>query len=87
MFTATLFLLPLLCQVTNSKFFIAEVEGADVEIPQFKPFQTSPSVEKVEEATSSGIKSGSGSFGKVEKVAEHGNDYNDYGSFFMGGKH
>lgn len=86
MFTETLYFLPLLFQVISSKFFIAEVEGG-VEMPQFKPFQSSPVVEKNEEATSSSIKSGSGTSGKVDKAAEHGNDYNDYGSFFMGGKH
>ena len=75
MFTEALFFVPILFQV-SSKFFIADVE-ADVEMPQFKPFKRSPLMEKTQEATSSGIKSGSGTFGKVDKVVEHGNDYND----------
>ncbi len=87
MFTEKLFFLYLLL-IANSKFYLVKVDGdkeAEGKASQFKTSQTLPLLVTKEDGASYSNEAASGSHEKVEG-AEYGNDYNDYGSMFLGGK-
>ena len=86
MFKEKLFFLYLLL-IANSKFYLVKVDGdKEGEAGQFKTSQTLPLLVTDEDGASFSNDAESGAHGKVDKGAEYGNDYNDYGSMFVGGK-
>ena len=86
------FLFPLFFQA-NTKFFLAEVEGLEKGMHKI-PVQALPLLAKNEDEEDTLIADESDGFGTKDKKpkkddngteAEHGSDYNDYGSMFFGG--